>query len=140
MPSLLTLPDVFSTSYRAALAGGVNERTRVTVIGDGPVDLLAVLSAKRLVRVGQRGRRRRADVDLELCWWARRSCGGGLVVRLCPDVVEAAAGLVAAQGEDRGGAGDVPAHAGQFQALTDEGIEQPASTTPEPTNRPCSRK
>ena len=67
MPSLLTLPDVFSTSYRAALAGGVNERTRVTVIGDGPVDLLAVLSAKRLVRVGQRGRRRRADVDLELC-------------------------------------------------------------------------
>jgi len=29
---------------------------------------------------------------------------------------------VAAQGEDRGGAGDVPAHAGQFQALTDEGI------------------
>ena len=39
MPSLLTLPDVFGTSYRAALAGGVNERTRVTVIGDGPVDL-----------------------------------------------------------------------------------------------------
>jgi hypothetical protein len=67
MPSLLTLPDVFGTSYRAALAGGVNERTRVTVIGDGPVDLLAVLSAKRLVRVGQRGQRRRADVDLELC-------------------------------------------------------------------------
>ena len=48
--------------------------------------------------------------------------GGGLVVRLCPDVVEAVAGLVAAQGEDGGGAGDVPAHAGQFEALTDEGF------------------
>ena len=35
---------------------------------------------------------------------------------LWPDVVEAAAGVVGAQGEDAGGAGDVPAHAGQFQA------------------------
>ncbi len=30
------------------MAGGVNERTRVTVIGDGAVGLLAVLSANRL--------------------------------------------------------------------------------------------
>jgi threonine dehydrogenase-like Zn-dependent dehydrogenase len=30
------------------VAGGVDERTRVTVIGDGAVGLLAVLSAKRL--------------------------------------------------------------------------------------------
>ena len=48
MPSLLTLTDVFGTGYHAAVAGGVNERTRVTVIGDGAVGLLAVLSAKRL--------------------------------------------------------------------------------------------
>jgi threonine dehydrogenase-like Zn-dependent dehydrogenase len=48
MPSLLTLSDVFGTGYHAALAGGVNERTSVTVIGDGAVGLLAVLSAKRL--------------------------------------------------------------------------------------------
>jgi threonine dehydrogenase-like Zn-dependent dehydrogenase len=48
IPSLLTLSDVFGTGYHAALMGGVNERTRVTVIGDGAVGLLAVLSAKRL--------------------------------------------------------------------------------------------
>jgi threonine dehydrogenase-like Zn-dependent dehydrogenase len=48
MPSLLTLSDVFGTGYHAAVAGGVNERTSVTVIGDGAVGLLAVLSAKRL--------------------------------------------------------------------------------------------
>jgi threonine dehydrogenase-like Zn-dependent dehydrogenase len=48
MPSLLTLSDVFGTGYHAAMAGGVGERTRVTVIGDGAVGLLAVLSAKRL--------------------------------------------------------------------------------------------
>jgi threonine dehydrogenase-like Zn-dependent dehydrogenase len=48
MPSVLTLTDVFGTGYHAAVAGGVNERTRVTVIGDGAVGLLAVLSAKRL--------------------------------------------------------------------------------------------
>jgi threonine dehydrogenase-like Zn-dependent dehydrogenase len=39
---------VFGTGYHAAVAGGVNERTRVTVIGDGAVGLLGVLSAKRL--------------------------------------------------------------------------------------------
>jgi threonine dehydrogenase-like Zn-dependent dehydrogenase len=48
MPSLLTLSDVFGTGYHAAVRGGVNERTTVTVIGDGAVGLLAVLSAKRL--------------------------------------------------------------------------------------------
>jgi threonine dehydrogenase-like Zn-dependent dehydrogenase len=48
MPSLLTLSDVFGTGYHAAVAGGVTPRTRVTVIGDGAVGLLAVLSAKRL--------------------------------------------------------------------------------------------
>lgn len=46
MPSLLTLADVLGTGYHAAVAGGVNERTQVTVIGDGAVGLLAVLSAK----------------------------------------------------------------------------------------------
>jgi threonine dehydrogenase-like Zn-dependent dehydrogenase len=46
--SLLTLSDVFGTGYHAAVKGGVNERTRVTVIGDGAVGLMAVLSAKRL--------------------------------------------------------------------------------------------
>jgi threonine dehydrogenase-like Zn-dependent dehydrogenase len=48
MPSLLTLSDVFGTGYHAAVRGGVDERTTVTVIGDGAVGLLAVLSAKRL--------------------------------------------------------------------------------------------
>jgi threonine dehydrogenase-like Zn-dependent dehydrogenase len=48
MPSLLTLSDVFGTAYHAAVRGGVNERTTVTVVGDGAVGLLAVLSAKRL--------------------------------------------------------------------------------------------
>ncbi|MDT5079942.1 MAG: hypothetical protein QOJ80_4579 [Mycobacterium sp.] len=48
MPSLLTLSDVLGTGHHAAVRGGVNERTTVTVIGDGAVGLLAVLSAKRL--------------------------------------------------------------------------------------------
>jgi threonine dehydrogenase-like Zn-dependent dehydrogenase len=48
MPSLLTLSDVLGTGYHAAVAGRVNQRTRVTVIGDGAVGLMAVLSAKRL--------------------------------------------------------------------------------------------
>lgn len=48
MPSLLTLSDVFGTGYHAAKMGGVNPQTRVAVIGDGAVGLLAVLSAKRL--------------------------------------------------------------------------------------------
>jgi threonine dehydrogenase-like Zn-dependent dehydrogenase len=48
VPSLLTLSDVLGTGYHAAVKGGVSERTSVTVIGDGAVGLLAVLSAKRL--------------------------------------------------------------------------------------------
>lgn len=48
LPSLLTLSDVYGTGYHAALKGGVNARTTVTVIGDGAVGLMAVLSARRL--------------------------------------------------------------------------------------------
>jgi threonine dehydrogenase-like Zn-dependent dehydrogenase len=48
VPSLLTLSDVYGTGWHAAVKGGVNERTTVTVIGDGAVGLLAVLSAKQL--------------------------------------------------------------------------------------------
>lgn len=48
IPSLLTLSDVFGTGYHAAVAAEVNARTTVTVVGDGAVGLLAVLSAKRL--------------------------------------------------------------------------------------------
>lgn len=39
---------MLGTGYHAAAAGGVNEATTVTVVGDGAVGLLAVLSAKRL--------------------------------------------------------------------------------------------
>ncbi len=48
IPSLLTLSDVFGTGYHAAVAGGVSAGKSVTVIGDGAVGLLGVLSAKRL--------------------------------------------------------------------------------------------
>ncbi|KOV76501.1 MULTISPECIES: zinc-binding dehydrogenase [unclassified Streptomyces] len=48
IPSLLTLCDAFATGHHAAVSGGVDGRTRVTVIGDGAVGLMAVLSAKRL--------------------------------------------------------------------------------------------
>jgi threonine dehydrogenase-like Zn-dependent dehydrogenase len=48
LPSLLTLSDVYGTGYHAALKGGVSARTTVTVIGDGAVGLMAVLSAKQL--------------------------------------------------------------------------------------------
>ncbi len=48
VPSLLTLSDVFGTGYHAAVRGGVAAGQDVTVIGDGAVGLLAVLSAKRL--------------------------------------------------------------------------------------------
>ncbi|WP_132296505.1 alcohol dehydrogenase catalytic domain-containing protein [Kribbella sp. VKM Ac-2568] len=48
LPSLLTLSDVYGTGYHAALKGGVTARTTVTVIGDGAVGLLAVLSASQL--------------------------------------------------------------------------------------------
>ena len=45
--SVLTLSDVYGTGYHAALKANVNPRTTVTVIGDGAVGLMAVLSAKR---------------------------------------------------------------------------------------------
>lgn len=48
MPSLLTLADVYGTGYHAAKMAGVAPGQSVTVIGDGAVGLLAVLSAKRL--------------------------------------------------------------------------------------------
>jgi threonine dehydrogenase-like Zn-dependent dehydrogenase len=48
LPSLLTLSDVYGTGYHAAVSANVTPRTTVTVIGDGAVGLLAVLSAKRL--------------------------------------------------------------------------------------------
>jgi len=48
LPSLLTLSDVFCTGHHAAVTAGVNQRTTVTVIGDGAVGLCAVMAAKRL--------------------------------------------------------------------------------------------
>ncbi|MDG3010711.1 alcohol dehydrogenase catalytic domain-containing protein [Rhodococcus sp. D2-41] len=48
IPSLLTLSDVYGTGYHAAIRGGVNPQTTVTVIGDGAVGLMAVLSARQL--------------------------------------------------------------------------------------------
>ncbi|MEK8142022.1 zinc-dependent alcohol dehydrogenase family protein [Streptomyces sp. M10(2022)] len=48
LPSLLTLADVYGTGYHAASQARVNERTTVTVIGDGAVGLMAVLSAKQM--------------------------------------------------------------------------------------------
>ncbi len=48
LPSLLTLSDVFPTGHHCAVTAGVNDRTAVTVIGDGAVGLCAVLAAKRL--------------------------------------------------------------------------------------------
>lgn len=48
MPSLLTLSDVYGTGHHAAVAGGVTQGSSVTVIGDGAVGLLAVLSARQL--------------------------------------------------------------------------------------------
>ena len=47
IPSLLTLSDVLGTGHHAAVVGGVGPRTHVTVIGDGAVGLLSVLSARR---------------------------------------------------------------------------------------------
>ncbi|MEU3856570.1 zinc-dependent alcohol dehydrogenase family protein [Streptomyces sp. NPDC028722] len=48
LPSLLTLSDVYGTGYHAARTAHVGPRTTVTVIGDGAVGLLAVLSARQL--------------------------------------------------------------------------------------------
>ncbi len=48
MASLLTLSDVLPTGHHCARTAGVDERTTVTVIGDGAVGLSAVLAARRL--------------------------------------------------------------------------------------------
>ncbi|GAB2889283.1 zinc-dependent alcohol dehydrogenase family protein [Streptomyces deserti] len=48
LPSLLTLADVYGTGYHAAKQARVTAGDTVTVIGDGAVGLLAVLSAKQL--------------------------------------------------------------------------------------------
>lgn len=47
-PSLLTLADVYGTGYHAASQARVRPGDSVTVIGDGAVGLLAVLSARQL--------------------------------------------------------------------------------------------
>jgi threonine dehydrogenase-like Zn-dependent dehydrogenase len=47
LPSLLTLSDVYGTGWHAATRAGVKPGMSVTVIGDGAVGLLAVLSAKQ---------------------------------------------------------------------------------------------
>ncbi|MFJ1649562.1 alcohol dehydrogenase catalytic domain-containing protein [Streptomyces sp. NPDC088258] len=48
LPSLLTLADVYGTGYHAAHQARVRQGDSVTVIGDGAVGLLAVLSARQL--------------------------------------------------------------------------------------------
>ena len=48
VPSLLTISDVLGTGHHAAVRGGVTRGSSVTVIGDGAVGLMAVLSARRL--------------------------------------------------------------------------------------------
>ena len=48
IPSLLTLSDVMSTGYHAALAGEVKSGDVVAVVGDGAVGLCAVIAAKLL--------------------------------------------------------------------------------------------
>ncbi|GGT27895.1 IMP dehydrogenase [Streptomyces chromofuscus] len=48
LPSLLTLSDVYGTGHHAAKQARVGPGSTVTVIGDGAVGLLAVLSARRL--------------------------------------------------------------------------------------------
>lgn len=65
LASLLTLSDVYGTGWHAAVRGGVTKGSTVTVIGDGAVGLLAVLSARQLgaERIVLMGRHR-ARTDL----------------------------------------------------------------------------
>ncbi|MBF6451071.1 zinc-binding dehydrogenase [Nocardia aobensis] len=68
IPSLLTLSDVYGTGYHAALKARVSTDTTVTVIGDGAVGLMAVLSAAQLgaQRIILMGRHKdRTDLGLE---------------------------------------------------------------------------
>ncbi|MFG2891063.1 alcohol dehydrogenase catalytic domain-containing protein [Streptomyces sp. NPDC048248] len=48
LPSLLTLADVYGTGHHAARQARIKQGDSVTVIGDGAVGLLAVLSARQL--------------------------------------------------------------------------------------------
>jgi threonine dehydrogenase-like Zn-dependent dehydrogenase len=68
LPSLLTLSDVFGTGFHAAHQARVAPGKSVTVVGDGAVGLMAVLSAKRLgaERIILMGRHRvRTDLGIE---------------------------------------------------------------------------
>ncbi|MGV1008366.1 MAG: alcohol dehydrogenase catalytic domain-containing protein [Dermatophilaceae bacterium] len=68
LASLLTLSDVYGTGWHAAVRAGVAPGGTVTVIGDGAVGLLAVLSARQLgaERVVLMGRhRQRTDLGRE---------------------------------------------------------------------------
>jgi threonine dehydrogenase-like Zn-dependent dehydrogenase len=71
IPPLLALSDAYPTGHHAAVTGLVRPGSSVTVIGDGAVGLLAVLSAKRLgaeqiILMG----RHRARTDLGLLFGA----------------------------------------------------------------------
>ena len=62
LPGILTLSDVYGTGYHAALTAGAGPGRSVTVIGDGAVGLLAVLSARqlgseRVILMGRHGAR-----------------------------------------------------------------------------------
>ncbi|MDR2566353.1 MAG: alcohol dehydrogenase catalytic domain-containing protein [Bifidobacteriaceae bacterium] len=48
LPDLLTLSDVMCTGYHAAVKGGVGPGKTVAVVGDGAVELCAVLSSRLL--------------------------------------------------------------------------------------------
>ncbi len=48
LAGLLTLSDVYGTGWHAAVRGGVTAGSTVTVIGDGAVGLMALLSARQL--------------------------------------------------------------------------------------------
>jgi threonine dehydrogenase-like Zn-dependent dehydrogenase len=68
LADLLTLTDVYGTGWHAAARGGVTAGSVVTVIGDGAVGLLAVLSAKqqgaeRIVLMGRH--KQRTDLGSE---------------------------------------------------------------------------
>jgi threonine dehydrogenase-like Zn-dependent dehydrogenase len=68
LAGLLTLSDVYGTGWHAAVRGGVTAGSTVTVIGDGAVGLLAVLSAKQLgaERIVLMGRhKQRTDLGTE---------------------------------------------------------------------------
>jgi threonine dehydrogenase-like Zn-dependent dehydrogenase len=68
LAGLLTLSDVYGTGWHAATRGGVTPGSTVTVIGDGAVGLLAVLSARQLgaERIVLMGRHRvRTDLGRE---------------------------------------------------------------------------